>query len=204
MILTGIGVGIGSGLAFNALTKLLQRETEGALIVLIFASLTLVFGTIRLFGGDELLGTLSMGTMVANYNPRRKLIFKMLERYTEELIFALFFTLSGMLLDMAMMGTMLGLISAFVLLRGFGKWLGSRAGAAWSQSSQKIKRHLFWGLLPQGGIVIGLALLLKSHPDFADVADTVMSVTLGATVIHEIIGPLLARRALQQAGEISD
>jgi Kef-type K+ transport system membrane component KefB len=127
----------------------------------------------------------------------------MLERYTEELIFALFFTLSGMLLDLAMIETMFGLIIGFIFLRGSGKWLGSRVGAILSRAPQKIRRHLFWGLLPQGGIVIGLALLLKSNPDFSEVADTVMSVTLGATVIHEIIGPLLAKRALQQAGEIN-
>jgi Kef-type K+ transport system membrane component KefB len=203
MILIGVGIGIAGGLAFNLLTELFRRETEGALIVLIFAALTLIFGTVHLFGGDELLGTLSMGTVVANFNPRRQMIFKMLERYTEELIFALFFTLSGMLLDLDMLGTSITLILAFVVLRSLGKWLGSRAGAALSQASIQVKRHLFWGLLPQGGIVIGLALLLKNNPDFAGVADTVMSVTLGATVIHELIGPLLARRALQKAGEIT-
>jgi Kef-type K+ transport system membrane component KefB len=203
MVLVGIGIGIIGGLTFNALTNLLRRETEGALIVLIFAALTMIFGAVRLCGGDELLGTLAMGTLVANFNRRRKLIFKMLERYTEELIFALFFTLSGMLLDLAMIETMFGLITGFIFLRGSGKWLGSRVGAIVSRAPQKIRRHLFWGLLPQGGIVIGLALLLKSNPDFSEVADTVMSVTLGATVIHEIIGPLLAKRALQQAGEIN-
>lgn len=202
MILIGVGIGIAGGLVFNILTELFRRETEGALIVLIFAALTLVFGTVRLFDGDELLGTLSMGAVVANFNPRRKMIFKMLERYTEELIFALFFTLSGMLLDLGMLGTSVGLICGFVVLRGFGKWLGSRTGAALSRASKQVKRHLFWALLPQGGIVIGLALLLKNNPDFAGVADIVMSVTLGATVIHEIVGPLLARRALQKAGEI--
>jgi Kef-type K+ transport system membrane component KefB len=204
MILTGIGIGIAGGVIFNVLTELLRRETEGALIVLIFAALTLVFGTVRLCGGDELLGTLCMGTMVANFNPRRRLIFKMLERYTEELIFALFFTLSGMVLDPGILWSMSGLIAGFVILRGLGKWIGSSAGAFLSRAPQKVRRHLFWGLLPQGGIVIGLALLLKAHPDFSGVADTVMSVTLGATVIHEIFGPLLARRALQKAGEIPE
>lgn len=203
MILIGVGIGTVGGLAFNTLTELFRRETEGALIVLIFAALTLVFGTVRLWGGDELLGTLSMGTIVANFNPRRQMIFKMLERYTEELIFALFFTLSGMLLDLEMLGATVGLIVGFVVLRSMGKWLGSRGGTALSHASAQVKRHLFWALLPQGGIVIGLALLLKNNPDFTGVADTVMSVTLGATVIHELVGPLLARRALQKAGEIA-
>jgi Kef-type K+ transport system membrane component KefB len=202
MILIGLGVGAAGGLIFNALTRLLKRETEGALIVLVFAALTLAFGMARWCGGDELLATLGMGVLVANFNPRRAMIFKMLERYSEELIFALFFTISGMLLDLRALKDSLALIVAFVLLRAFGKWLGSRAGATLARAPFKVRRYVFWGLLPQGGIVVGLALLLRTDPAFDAVSDLLISVVLGATVLHELIGPLIAKRALQSAGEI--
>jgi Kef-type K+ transport system membrane component KefB len=204
MILTGLGVGAAGGLIFSGLTRLLKRETDGALIVLVFAALTLTFGMARWCGGDELLATLGMGILVANFNPQRAQIFKMLERYTEELIFALFFTVSGMLLDLRALKGSLALIAAFVLLRAVGKWLGSRVGAGLAKAPPKVRRYVFWGLLPQGGIVVGLALLLRDDPAFTAITDLLIGVVLGATVLHELLGPLIAKRALQAAGEIAE
>jgi len=57
-------------------------------------------------------------------------------------------------------------------------------------------------LIPQGGIVIGMALLLKGKPAFSGMADIIISIIIGATIVHEIIGPVLAKYALKKAGEI--
>ena len=46
---------------------------------------------------------MTMGAVVVNFNARREKIFRMLERYTEELVFVLFFTISGMQLDFAVL-----------------------------------------------------------------------------------------------------
>jgi len=65
-----------------------------------------------------------------------------------------------------------------------------------------VKKYAAGGLIPQGGIVIGLALLIKQNPTFDGISDIIISVILGATIIHEIIGPILAKIALKKAGEI--
>jgi hypothetical protein len=65
-----------------------------------------------------------------------------------------------------------------------------------------VKRYAAGGLIPQGGIVIGLALMTKQNPAFASFSDVVISTIIGATVIHELIGPLVAETALKRAGEI--
>ncbi len=201
-ILGAVLLGIVAGLAFNLLTRLLVRETEGAIIVAVLAMLSLCFGTASFIGVDELLATMTMGVVVVNFNALSGKIFKVLERYTEELVFVLFFTLSGMNLDLRVLLGNLLLVGLFVVFRSCGKVLGATTGAALAHAPAKVKKYVAGGLIPQGGIVVGLALLMKQNPALADITDIVVSVIIGATVIHELIGPVVSRAAIRAAGEI--
>jgi len=192
------------GLAFNTVTYLIRRETEGALIVVVLAMLALTFGVARWAGADELLATMTMGAVVVNFNARRQKIFRMLERYTEELIFVLFFTLSGMQLDFSALANNLLLVLFLVVFRGIGKTLGAVTGATLSGAPKKVKHFVAGGLIPQGGIVVGLALLMKQQPAFSQLSSIVISVVIGATVIHELIGPIVSKLAIKAAGEIPE
>ncbi|HUT30270.1 MAG TPA: cation:proton antiporter [Sedimentisphaerales bacterium] len=202
VILGGIALGVIFGLLLNLLTKHMKKETEGAFIVAITALLALCFGCATLLRTDELLATMTMGIIVVNYNTKRDKIFKIIERYTEELIFVLFFTLSGMQLDFSVLVHYLPLVVFFVLLRTAGKVSGAITGAAISKASANVKKYVAGGLIPQGGIVVGLALIIKQNHQFDHISDIIISVILGATIIHELIGPISAETALKKAGEI--
>lgn len=195
-------LGIAFGIVFNFLTILLKRETEGALIVVVFGMLAGCFGLATVLRADELLATMSMGVVVVNFNRQREKIFKMLERYTEEMIFVLFFTLSGMHLTVSVLASNWYLIAFFVLLRSMGKVTGAMLGATLGGASKKVRKYAVGGLIPQGGIVVGLALLLKQNPAFGKISNVILNVIIGATVIHELVGPVLSRWAIQAAGEI--
>jgi len=201
-IIGGIILGILFGLIMNFVTKRVKREGEGTFIVIILSLLALCFGIAKYLKVDELLATMTSGVIVVNFNPLQKKIFAVLERYTEELIFIFFFTLSGMHLDLSVISSVYILILLFVLLRAFGKMNGAYLGAVLAHSSDKIKRYTAFGLLPQGGIVIGLALMVKSYKDFEPLSDVLIATVIGATVIHELLGPVMARMALKKAGEI--
>ena len=203
VILGSILLGVVFGIVFNFVSSFIKKETEGVLIVLILGLLSICFGTATLIGADELLTTMVMGIVVVNFNHLRERIFKMLERYIEELIFVLFFTLSGMHLNFSVLHTSLIFILFFVVFRFTGKVLGTFVGATLSKSSHVIRRYVAGGLIPQGGIVIGLALIIKQNPSFSSISDIVLSVIIVATVIHELIGPIFAKMALKRAGEIS-
>jgi len=190
------------GFIFNAISVSVQREKEGVLIVLIFALLSLCFGTAATLGMDQLLATMAMGAIVINFNKQRVKIFKIMERYTEELIFVLFFTLSGMHLNFHILRGNLILVMLFFVFRTFGKIAGTFTGAFLSKAPPKVRKYTAGGLIPQGGIVIGLALMMKQNSSFDAFSDIVLSVIIGATVIHEIIGPILAEKVLERAGEI--
>lgn len=196
-------LGIAFGFIFNIVTSFIKKETEGVLIVFVFAILSLCFGAAVLIGVDELLSTMTMGIYVANFNPRRSIIFKILERYTEELIFVLFFTLSSMQLNFSVLFTYIILVAFFVIFRTIGKVLGTVTGAALAKSPVEVRKYTAGGLIPQGGIVVGLALLIKQNTAFGNISDIIISIIIGATVVHELIGPVLSKMALKRAGEIT-
>jgi NhaP-type Na+/H+ or K+/H+ antiporter len=197
----GMAIGAVFGLVFNRLTLLMEKETEGALIVVIFGMLCLCFGIASGLYYDELLATMTMGCVVVNYNPKHEQIFTILERYTEELIFVLFFTLSGMHLNFSAISGAYVLIFFFVLFRGLGKVTGTMLGAFVSRAPGVVRRYAALGLIPQGGIVIGLALMIKNNPALAAFSDALIGIVIGATVIHELIGPVTSKTALVKAGE---
>jgi len=201
-ILGAVAIGAAVGFIFNKFTEFIRIETEGLFIVLIIGLLAVCFGISALLGVDELLATMFMGFIVVNFNKQSDLIFRVLERYTEQLIFVLFFTISGMHLNIAVLVDYSLLVLFFVLFRAVGKYTGTLIGAG--KSTARVKKYTAGGLIPQGGIVIGLALLINQDPAFSAIADPFINIILGATVIHELIGPVVAKFSLRRAGEIDN
>lgn len=201
-IFGGILLGTAFSLFFNWLTKFIEKETEGIFIVVIFSLLALCYSAADYLGVDKLLSTMTMGAVVVNYNEKQKMIFGMIERYTEELIFVLFFTVSSMQLNLSVLLSNYLLIFIFVIFRAIGKFLGTSLAATISKAPAKVKKYAAGGLIPQGGIVIGLALLLKQNPEFDSISLIIINIIIGATTIHEIIGPISAKIALRKSNEI--
>ena len=195
-------VGIVMAYFLNPCQGYLNRQGEGVITVFILSLICLAYGISRSMGLDPLLSTLCMGFVVRNFNPSRHRCVKVLEKNTEELIFVVFFSVSGLHLDFVVLIDNLPVILAFILLRAFGKVFGAWLGASISQAPLKVRKYCGGALLPQGGIVIGLVLVIQQYSEFDAFSKVLMNVILGATVIHEIFGPLITRFCLQQAGEL--
>ena len=189
------------GSAINFGLHFVQRETEGAQIVIVSACLMLSFGVAKFAGLEELLSTMTAGIIVANFSRYSKEIFTLLERYTDELIFVFFFTVSAMHLDFSLLSGSLMTIGLFILLRFFGKMCGTMTGGTLSGKKVRDSFLISLGLIPQGGIVIGLALTLTSRGPLRSFSDTLLAVIIGATIFHEFVGPLLASLSLRLSGE---
>lgn len=143
-----------------------------------------------------------MGTVITNKSKFHDKIFKVIERYTEEFIFLLFFLLSGLHLDITTIPHAAYLIIIFVILRIIGKYLGSNIGARVSKAHPSIRKYTAGGLLPQAGIVIGMVLSIYQNEEFKEISEILLTVIMGATIIHELIGPIAAKYSLMKAGEI--
>ncbi|MBN1354396.1 MAG: cation:proton antiporter, partial [Candidatus Omnitrophica bacterium] len=148
VIIGSLALGVIFGFIFNLAYGLLKKEPGGLLIVLIFGLLSLCFGTANFLKLDELLTTMMMGAIVTNYNKDRDVIFDTLRLYAEELIFVLFFTLSGMQLNFAVLKVYYIIVIFFVVFRMAGKISGTVLGAYLSKSPAKIKRYAWGGLIP--------------------------------------------------------
>ena len=195
-------IGIFAGWLFNMATKIFSKETAGELIVLISGFLIGIYGISSAFHFDELLSTMTLGVMLINFNPQRDRIFNIIEQYTDELIFVIFFTLSGLHLQFSSISGSLMIIAFFVFARFLGKYSGIYTAAVITKAPTPVKKYTAGGLFPQGGIVIGLALLLTKNKTFDEISTSVVGIVIGAAVIHEVLGPIIAKYFLRKAGDI--
>nr|WP_319399373.1 cation:proton antiporter [uncultured Carboxylicivirga sp.] len=190
------------GVLFIGIVKLVKKETEGSLIVLTFGLILLTYGISEYFGFESLLATMALGAVTINFNPMAGKIFKLIERYTDELIFVIFFSLSGLHLQLSSVAGSASIIVIYIIARAIGKFGGILFSSSFMQVEPKVKKYAAGGLIPQGGIVIGLSILLTKSPEYKDLASTIIGVVIGAALIHEISGPLISRISLKKAGEI--
>ncbi len=196
-------VGTVIGFLFNFLVKILKNESDGSLIVITLGVILLTYGIADYFNFETLLSTMTLGAIVVNLNPLADNIFKLIERYTDELIFVIFFTLSGLHLQLSSLTGSFLIIAIFIVARAFGKFAGIYVGAIQFKADPKVKKYTAGGLIPQGGIVIGLALLLMKNELYHSISSLVIGIVIGATLIHEIIGPILSHMSLKKAGELN-
>ena len=198
-----LGLGVVSGLAFRFVPKWLRGENDGLHIALLLGILGLCYGVSALLDLDQLLATMAMGMTVVNTSrqQQRHHVFHLLEESIEPIVFIVFFTVSGMLLDVAVLVQYMPVVLVFVFFRSIGKLVGANVGARLGKASRNVRRYTGWGLIPQGGIVIGLALLARQEPALAPISHILLNVIIGATVIHELIGPLAAKLAIMKSGE---
>jgi NhaP-type Na+/H+ or K+/H+ antiporter len=201
-IVGGILLGLVMGSILHLLVTRLTFESEGQLIVILFSLIALCYGLARYLQVDNLLSCMVMGLLLTNTHHGHRKIFQTIRRYTEELIFVFFFVLSGLHLDVTRIPLATLPILIYVVLRTIGKFSGSNLGARLSHADPKVRRYTFGGLIPQGGIVIGLALITSQRPELSSHFDLLITIVMGATLIHELVGPITARHALYRAGEI--
>ncbi len=116
-------------------------------------------------------------------------------------IFAGFFVMAGFNLHVEDLITMGWLGSGYVVARFGGKYLGCRIGARWAGASRRDGERLGPALICQAAVVIGLASFVDRYWD-SPLAAQFSTIVLGSVVVFELVGPLLVKRCVVQAGEV--
>ena len=150
-------------------------------------------------GLSPLLTCIMMGTTVVNTLKKSKRVFDSINDFASP-VYILFFTLAGASLDLSILISV-GIVGvAYVIARTGGKMLGAWSGAKIVKSDPMITKYLGLGLLPQGGISIGLLVLVRQQlPEYAVAIGTII---MFSVLIYEVTGPVFAKLAIQRAGEI--
>lgn len=196
-------VGYVLALVFDQLSKFFKIKGDGQWVVLIFSQIILCAGISSMLHLDELLAYMVMGMTVSNQTKNFKTVFRILERYTEDLIFLFFFVLSGLHLDIGTIGHAAPLILLFVGLRATGKVVGANLGSRIVHAHKSIRRYTAGGLLPQAGVVLGLVLSIYKSHDLSGIADILLTTIMGATIVNELLGPIATKFSLKKAGELT-
>ena len=215
-----IAISLVSGLVIGLFISFMNRffkSRNNRLIWCIF-SVFAALGIYMLFkspvlGGFELSSLLTCmmaGAIYTNFVSDSNRTLDVMDRFTSP-IYMMFFVISGASLDLTIFFNRNGLIVAciavtYVLFRVIGKWLGAFTGASITRCEDKIKKYLGFALIPQAGVAIGLATtaytLFNKNPDTALAGSLILAIILTSTLIYELIGPMVAKFALNKAGEI--
>jgi len=157
------------------------------------------------FGISSLMIAMAMGAVYTNISPTVESVVPLVERITPPIVI-IFFVLSGADLRLESLD-ILGIIVVVIYLvsRVFGKVFGAYIGGKISHASPVVNKWIGFGLLPQGGIAIGLSLiamdLLPESVDPVFNGMLIRVVVIMAVFFSEIFGPLLLKYALIKSGE---
>jgi len=197
-LVLGIASGWLQARHINTITK------EGSLIISTIGVLLIIYASAEQFALDGLLVCMAYGVVLINKTEKSDEVFQVIQEHFEEIIFVLFFILSGASVELEILAGVWPIALMYVLLRITGKMLGSWFGARISNAEPMIKKYVGMALMPQAGVAIGLALMLYHNPDFSEIGLLVLNTVVAATAINEIVGPFLLKTALFKAGEAKE
>lgn len=196
-IVGSLVIGFAVGFVLSIATKFFKSRANR--ISLAVTAVFLGVGLSEMLGLSSLLLCMAIGAAMANFSKVSDAVMECTDRWTPPL-FMLFFVISGAEFNFEIFKTV-GLIGVlYLILRSAGKYFGAMAGCALVKTEKNVKKYLGITLLPQAGVAIGMAQLsLTVVPEYGE---QIRAVILCATLVYELVGPLLTKIALTKAGEI--
>jgi Kef-type K+ transport system membrane component KefB len=198
--LLGIGASIGAGLVLGwVVSRYLQAvRRDTALFLVVLACVTAEVA--RLSHLEALLIALSAGFYLENFSPVEGERLRAELRRGSRPVYTVFFALAGASVHLDALSEMFPWVVLLVVLRGW----SLRTAFRWAGRSPSVEpafAQFGWmSVVSQAGIALGLAIVARrSFPEWG--------VSLGALIVtmigvHEVIGPILFKRALDQVGEL--
>lgn len=192
-------VGAILGFLLSLFTNKIDPKDEIQVKTIFFVLIGL--GLSKAFNLSPLLVNIMVGAMLANLRKdTANRSFKIISDFVP-VFYILFFTIAGATLDVKVLLTV-GLIGViYVIARAIGKVGGAYTGAVISKAEPEVRKYLGFALLPQGGISIGLSLLVNQYLDPV-IAKPIVTIILFSILIYESTGPIFAKLSLQKADEL--
>ncbi|GAB4142200.1 MAG: cation:proton antiporter [Planctomycetaceae bacterium] len=195
---------IGGSLLLGAIVGIAVSYICGLLkpsrwLVLLVSANALTLGLCESLQIPYMLAFFCMGLVVVNTSTQNREIQAEL-KHLAGLLTVTFFVIHGAELRLEAL-LQVGLVGAvYVAMRSLGKYLGTRTAAKFAGESQDVCSWLGPSLLAQAGAAIALsAIAVERNPELGRQLQTVI---LGTVVVFELVGPVLTRYAIRQAGEM--
>ena len=192
---------LGAGIALILMIFSRYARTETDLLIYTLGFVLFGIGAAIYFHLSVLLTNIFMGAVLVNIGRRSFRFFDIL-RAVDSPLYLCFFVLAGANLNVTLLGK-LGLIGVFYFLfRIMGKLAGASLGGFFSKATDSVRKYLGFGLIPQAGVALGVALIAEA--EFPYLGGRVFTTIATTTIIYELIGPFWTKFALSKAGEIGD
>lgn len=188
----GAGIVVGAVIA----TYLGRVATSGALFVVAVAFVVAEVGQRMHF--DPLIVALAAGIFIRNTTDLGDRLLHEIEQAALP-VYVVFFGVAGAAIHLDVLATVGPATALFVATRAFGLLVGNRLAASISGAPQVVRRFGGYGLMPQAGLALALALLFsETFPQFGESASALV---FGVVALNELIAPILFRIALIRSGE---
>ena len=211
-IIASVGLGAVMGFLFSFCERFFHSRSKRLAVSVAFVLMTIALSTLEFKLGkvhlrfSSLLVCMMLGTVFCNICDFSEELMDRLDRWTAPL-FIIFFVLSGAELELSVFTNLIIVLIGIVYLvfRSAGKYTGALLSSKWANCDEKIVKYLGITLLPQAGVALGMADMVKDYTGFAgtDIATIVMSITLFAVLVYELVGPAMTKIALTKAGDIN-
>jgi Kef-type K+ transport system membrane component KefB len=189
-----VGIGVLIGIVFAAYLK--RIKTSGALFVVVVCFVVAEVGErLQL---DPLIVALCAGIFIRNATALGERLHH--EIHAASLpIYVAFFAVAGATIHVDILAEV-GLPAAiFVIVRGVGFYFGNRLAGTQAGAPEVVRRYAGFGLMPQSGLALALALLFtQTFPQFGAAASALV---FGVVALNELVSPVLFRIALSRSGE---
>ncbi len=208
-IIASIIMGIVLGYVLKMLTNWFTGRGNriSIVIALLFFSIGLArFVNYELgFGLSSLMAGMAMGTIFTNTSKHVDTVMPLVERITPPFVI-MFFVLSGADIQLSNFSlAALAILVIYLVFRVGGKIFGSYVGAKISNAGKNVEKYLGFGLLPQGGIALGLSILMldiiPASLGLAYDGGLLRVVVIGAVFVSEVFGPILLKEVLIRSKE---
>jgi Kef-type K+ transport system membrane component KefB len=188
------------GLVLYFLLRFVRSDDK--ILTFSISCLLLVVGVSIILDIGPILPAMTLGVTIANLAPREsKSIFGLVKRFSPP-VYISFFVLAGAHLQFGRLSLWIAaMMAVYTLCRVAGKVVGSWFGARRSGAPAVVRKYLGICLLPQAGVAIGLAILAGQQFN-AQIGHTIIMVVMTATFLMEILGPMLVKVAVKNAGEV--
>ena len=226
-IIGSLAVGFVLGFLMHMLMKFFRSRSNHIIVIIAFTLLGVgvinSLNTIKINGENlefsNLLTCMMIGAVYVNFGnsttaPTISRDIDLMERWTG-FLFTLFFVLSGASLavsatsilessNVATLVAALVIFIAYIITRSVGKYFGAFVGSAITRQEPVIKKYLGLTLLPQAGVAIGMANQISGMEAFKvdNIGNIIVTVVLCATLVYELVGPLITKWSLSKAHEI--
>ena len=185
---------------FNSNTNRLNMTIAFVFLTASLAMLEFHIGSVTI-GFSALLVCMMLGMVFCNLCPLSDNLMGAADKWTSPL-FALFFVISGAGLELSVftdwMIVFIGIL--YILFRSAGKYIGTFLSCKAVGCEPRIRRYLGITLLPQAGVALGMS---ATAMQLGVQGNLIRNITLFAILIYELVGPLMTKWALTQAGEIT-